>query len=331
MTPSDAARRLACPGSAALEEAHAGTLCHQIAAGMLTHGMATAPEGYGHDIQRTAEEYVGAVLESYHKAQTINPSAILAVEDPVETPVGPGRVDALIAAPPYIKIYDLKYGGRAVSACGNTQLRLYAIAALDKYDGKVAKMSVIQPRRGVTSSEVMTAAELEEWRSRVIDPASEGMNRCGLRPGQEQCQYCTAKAVCRMRARQALQVTRYADRPPEELTPAEIATVLSHAGECTRWLRDVQAYALQLAQAGVEIPGYQVVPGRTQRVYADEAGAREALLKAGYGDGDIMQQPHLVGIGKMQELVGDAFDGLIGPYLTRSRAKPALAPVKYGN
>ena len=134
---------------------------------------------------------------------------------------------------------DLKYGKgvpvsqrRAIPSCGS-----YALGAALKYwivygFGEV-RMTIVQPRLGSVSTDAMPYDELIDWAETYVEPraraADEG--RGEYNPGEAQCRWCKAKAVCRARAEANLQAACEdfsLDDLPED--PAEAGAALRSPG-----------------------------------------------------------------------------------------------------
>ena len=112
-------------------------------------------------------------------------------------------------------VIDLKYGkGVRVNAEGNGQGRMYALGALHKFgsvyeDIEEVEIVIVQPRleEGITT-EVLSIGELEEFKDEVelaagaVELATQQMligEVEGLEilvPGEKQCRFCNAKAIC---------------------------------------------------------------------------------------------------------------------------------------
>lgn len=131
-----------------------------------------------------------------------------------------GTADVIIARGDELIVIDLKYGmGVEVSAERNPQMSLYALGALQAYQGLVAdfervRMVISQPRIKKAASEFdISVEELETWgrstarsavntcrnamavdRTQVTSEVS--WDQVYLRPGEKQCKFCSAKAEC---------------------------------------------------------------------------------------------------------------------------------------
>lgn len=113
-----------------------------------------------------------------------------------------------------IEVRDLKYGrGVAVSAERNPQAMIYADAAHEEhsafYDFDRINIVIHQPRVNEKPSEwATTATELHTWISETAKPAADRallyvdsvelapLSPSDFNPGEKQCKFCKAKAVC---------------------------------------------------------------------------------------------------------------------------------------
>jgi hypothetical protein len=109
-------------------------------------------------------------------------------------------------------ITDLKAGtGVEVRAANNSQLKLYAIGVMLKYDWayrfKKFVLRISQPRRGIaaeTEYEEISAGHLMQWGYDVVRPRAElllsGALKDELKAGPH-CKFCGKKNTCEVRAR----------------------------------------------------------------------------------------------------------------------------------
>ncbi len=147
-----------------------------------------------------------------------------------------GTADVIIIFPDRIIVIDLKYGrGVKVYAENNEQCRLYALGTLHDYgflcDPTHIVMVIHQPRLEHLDEDTMSVADLEAWAENEAKPGAEaaisnleigtmmleshGLNisqlsknvggpvlptdvlaKIRLEPGEKQCKFCNAKALC---------------------------------------------------------------------------------------------------------------------------------------
>lgn len=233
---------------------------------------------------------------------------------------GFGTADCIIVRKGRLDIIDLKYGqGVQVDAQDNPQLRLYAFGALEQlaleYDVETVGMHIVMPRLDHISTEVLPAAELDSWVEEVVRPAAHAAytgEGAVFSPGEKQCQFCPAQGSCRARLDVYKGALGY--RPERDhITEQEIAAVLDQQAAMESWLKDVRAYALELALEGHKIPGYKVVEARKNRVVS----ASVAEL------GEAVYTRKLKGLGELEKTFGK---DVIAPYTSKPEGGPTLAP-----
>lgn len=349
LSASSSFRWINCPPSARLCEkfednpspyAQEGTDCHKLCAYKIEKAIgknAQDPtddlEWYSQEMEDCAESYCSYVMEQIEEAKKYSESPWVLVEQRLDyssyTGVEDtfGTADCLIAADGYLHVIDYKHGlGILISAEANTQLSCYALGALDffdaVYDIDKIKLTIYQPRRSNVSTWTTSKAELLEWARTTLSPAAklayagEGEFRAG-----DHCRFCKAKAVCRKRAEYNLELAKYDFADPDILTDKEIADVLSQADELVCWANDVKDYALRQALSGTKYPGYKIVEGRSNRRYANEKAAAEAVEKAGYDP----YEKRILGITAMKRMLGTKkFDEILGDYILKPTGKPTL-------
>jgi len=286
----------------------------------------------------------------------------------VDRDAGWGTGDVVIAKGDTIIVIDLKYGrGQWVDVVENPQLSLYGLGALDKFNGLAGdfaniKLVIDQPRISEKPSEWDTTVEaLEAWgrstaRSAVNTVKSAEMlhakelntwNETFLRPGEDQCRFCKAKATCpALRADVSQAVFGSEPASPEEFAEAVplsvgdagpsadigwIAACLNKVDLIEDWCKAIRAEADHRLLNGHAVPGYKVVAGkRGARQWVDKAKAEEAL-KAMRLKVEDMYDFKLISPTTADKL---AKAGTIGPrqwprlleLITQSDGKPHVAP-----
>ena len=108
------------------------------------------------------------------------------------------------------------------SAEGNPQMMLYALGALELFDGiydiDAVRMAIYQPRRENVSVCAMAKDGLLKWAEGELSEkaklayAGEGEFCTG-----EHCKFCKVKAVCRKRAEYNLELAKYDFEMPATL------------------------------------------------------------------------------------------------------------------
>lgn len=72
--------------------------------------------------------------------------------------------------------------------------------------------------------------------------------------------------------------------PTNLLSDAEVGDLLIRAEGLVQWYKDLQDYATGAMLDGVEIPGWKLVEGRSNRVFTDVDAAVQKLIDAGYDE-----------------------------------------------
>lgn len=247
-------------------------------------------------------------------------------------------------------VIDLKYGrGVRVDADNNEQLMLYALGADQAYgfihDVERWVVVVLQPRLNAESQFEISAVKLREWGQTRVVPAAQAANsgKGELVPGDKQCLWCKAKAICPARASQALAIaqqefdiidvdtgqrTPTVMPDPRALTPAQIAEVLPRLGALESWADAVKAHALQAALAGTEIPGYKLVEGQTKRTWRDTKEAENVLFQNGIARSLCYKPGPFIGIGEAEKLLKtiNRSTEVLNSVLHKPRGAPNLVP-----
>lgn len=256
---------------------------------------------YCHDVAG----YYGAVLAD----QRVNYSSYLGVD----TNSAWGTADVIIFRDDELVVVDFKYGrGVEVDAEKNPQMSLYALGALQAYQGVVAdfarvRMVISQPRLRYAPSEWdCSVEELEAWgrstaRSAVATcinatksdegPASDLWREIFLRPSEKACNFCKAKATCpALRAEVAATIGQSDAAAPDEfesvtvVTPgadtdaAIVSACLAKVDLIEDWCKAVRAEAERRLLAGQRVPGFKLVQGKkSARQWEDDKAAEQAL------------------------------------------------------
>lgn len=349
LSASSAHRWLHCPPSAKLtagvtealsEAALQGTAAHALAEHKLRRALKQQSKRpvskYEDDEMDTyADDYVSYVLEQYEQAKQTTPGAVIYIEQHLDfshvVPGGFGTGDCLLVADDTLHVIDLKYGlGVLVEAEWNPQLMLYAIGALALFDAlydiEQVALTIFQPRRENVSTWTISVTELNKWAEQTLKPAAElAANGEGEFCAGSWCQFCRIASTCRARAEANLELAKFEFAPPAELSPAEVAKVLTQIPELTRWASDVQDYALSQALSGELYEGFKLVAGRSIRKYTDETAVAEAAKAAGYRD---IYKRSLLTITAMERLMGKKhFSEILGNLVVKPEGKPTLVPV----
>ena len=354
LSASSSHRWLACPPSAMLcaqeadqssPYAKQGTNAHELceyllneALGRHTRDPTEDLDYYDAEMRSCAEGYRDFVMEQVEEAKSLCPDPLVCVEQRLDfsrwVENGFGTGDCVIVADGLLHVIDYKHGvGILVSASGedgtgNTQLKCYALGALDTfrdlYDIQRVKLSIYQPRRENVDTFELSVTDLMQWAEQVLAPiaklayAGEGDYCAG-----DHCQFCKVKATCRERADYNMELAKYDFADPPTLDDTEIAGILPMIDSLVSWATDIKEYALQQALSGVRYEGFKVVEGRSNRKYVNDTAVAEAVLAAGYDP----YEKKLLGITAMTQALGrKTFNEILGGLVYKPQGKPVLVP-----
>lgn len=325
--------------------AEEGTKAHEIAEACLRAYLdgKTEPD-FGEDqrsIYDQVHPYVDHCIESFTELNKKYKDAVMFIETKVDfskwVPDGFGTADCIIIAGNELHVRDLKFGkGVPVYAHNNPQARCYGLGALamfdDLYDIETIHNEIDQVRldNGL-SEEVISKEELLKWADEALKPKAElAAKGEGEFSAGDWCRFCKAKGQCPYRAKADFEVEeiREEKKPLELLTDDQISTILSKKDDLTKFLKDVEAFAVdKVVNKGETIPGWKVVEGRSVRVYTDEHKVAEAVKNAGY-DEALIYNRKLIGITDMTKLLGGKknFEKILDGLVVKPEGKPTLVP-----
>ena len=349
LSASYSERWLNCPPSARLCEAYEdkgsdyaaeGTDAHALAEARLKQALGIPAEDpienlswYNEEMEECAVGYAAYVVELLETAKQTCVDPVVLIEQRVDfshwVQSGYGTADLILIADGTLNICDYKHGkGVEVSADHNPQMMLYALGALEIFDGiydiDTVSMTIYQPRKSIISIFEMSKDVLLTWADTELTEkaklAYEGQGNfsCG-----DWCRFCKAKAECRERAEANLALARYDFEAPALLDDEEIADILGKVDALTAWASNVKKYALQQAVSGKKWPGWKLVKGRSNRKYTNDVVVAAAVESAGFDP----YERKVLGITAMQKMLGKSrFEELLAPYIEKPQGKPTLVP-----
>lgn len=228
-----------------------------------------------------------------------------------------------------IQVHDLKYGFLRVDAEGNEQLRLYALGALYEHGLAIefdrVRMVIHQPRKDHTSEEVISIAELLRWAEEEGKPAvlrakfaqelfnsnlgpDNNVARAVkalhdstlaedapvLNPGDKQCKFCDAKAVCPAAKGEVRDLVTLGAATPDDFddltvapaervhqaTDDELASIMDKADMIEGFIKAVRAEVERRLLRGEPVRGYKLVQGKQgNRAWTDKAAVEERFKR----------------------------------------------------
>ncbi|MCM3163742.1 DUF2800 domain-containing protein [Metabacillus litoralis] len=293
---------------------------------------------YTDEMDKATDLHKDFCVERFNEAKATNKDAVIMLEQRLDyspwVPAGFGTSDTTILSTKKLEIIDLKYGkGIAVSAYENTQMKLYALGAINQFgflydDLEIVQMTISQPRLDSISTFEMSVKDLLEWADLVVKPKAELAFRGeGDFIAGDHCRFCKVKATCRARAEEKLKLACMDFQKPPLLSDEEVVEVLNTIDQLVSWAKDVQEFALTKAISENKLwPGMKLVEGRGSRKYADEDAVRQALTAAGY-DQDLIHKKTLNTITTLEKELGkETFNELLGSLVTEAPGKIKLVP-----
>jgi hypothetical protein len=288
---------------------------------------------YSEEMEDCANGYAAYILELVESARQtcVDPQVLIEQRLDFSKYVegGFGTGDCVVISDGTLHICDYKHGqGVLVDSVENPQMQLYALGALEIFDGiydiDTVSMTIYQPRRDNISTHTVFKESLYQWAEEVLKPAAElayageGNFKCG-----DWCQFCKAKADCRKRAEANMELARYDFKMPPKLEDDEIESILGKIDALVSWVSDIKDYALQAALSGKQWDGWKLVEGRSNRKYINERAVAETVSNAGY---DPFEHK-VMGITAMEKTLGKVkFSELLASMVEKPQGKPTLVP-----
>jgi hypothetical protein len=239
-------------------------------------------------------------------------------------------VDAAVLNPDSLHIVDYKYGeGIIVNPVENRQMTIYARQIAGPLNLPLdfpVTLHIYQPRSrnaGGTPyhSWATTWGEIKRISDEIADHADVILINNRVKGGQlpfvaseKTCQWCPAKGFCPERQKQLLEgieALEVIDDKPKSLPLAntisteQIAAVLKHKSQIEKWLKDVEAYAVEQMKDGKAIPGYKLVLSRGgNRYWSDPEQAVKLLLESTILKRSEIVEEKIIGPAAVEKLLG---------------------------
>ena len=347
LSASSSHRWLNCPPSARLCEryedkgsdyAAEGTEAHilgeyklKTALGIKAKDPTSALTRFYEEMDECANGYAAYILELVETAKQTCADPVVLIEQKLDfskyVQEGFGTGDCVIIADGTLHIVDYKHGqGVLVEAADNPQMKLYALGALEIFDGiyeiNKVSMTIYQPKRDNISTHEVFKESLYQWAEEVLKPAAaiayagDGEYNCG-----EWCQFCKAKYECRKRAERNMELAKLDFKRPPLLEDDEIESILGKIDDLVSWASDVKDYALQAALGGKLWQGWKVVEGKSNRKYVNEDAVAKSVTTAGYDP----YYKSVMGITAMEKTLGKVkFAELLSGLVEKPQGKPTL-------
>lgn len=267
----------------------------------------------------SVQMYLDAVREPGGK---IIPEQRLSLEHVYKGMFGTADAQVLCESAKTLWIWDLKYGqGLLVHPEENEQAMIYSLGSLGPNPlswVENVNIGIVQPRHRDGGVMVWETSKkyLLEWKNDVLIPGAKATEApdAPLVPGEKQCRWCAAKAVCPALLGQSLEVAQVAFKDivpqevptltfpnPRDMTPEERAKVATLLTALDDYKASFFNYLQELAERGDNTPGWKLVRGKANRKWKSEAmvvNALEPIL------GDLLWEKKLLSPAKLEKIKG---------------------------
>ena len=369
LSPSSSERWINCPASPAVaasyppsssEFADEGTAAHTLAAWCLEGDKDAAAflgriieveardgtEARRFEVDEEMAEHVQGYLDRTRAWLNFNGAALfveqcLSIEHVTGEPGATGTSDAVIVVPACgLVVRDLKYGqGVGVDAKGNTQLLIYASAALETFslaydfsDDSVVYMEIDQPRRSHLSTWSITVADLRAQVAKISRAAAVALATpaSGKRAAGDWCKFCPARAECEERVRfvagSMIEGLENLDEIPAQPDRSKLGFYLSRLQAIRDWCSAVEQEAHDALMRGEKVDGYKLVVGRQgDRKWTDAGEAATFVISHGVPREKVYESK-LRSPAQVEKLLPKEARPLLAPLITRSPGSPTVAP-----
>lgn len=300
LPPSSAARRVACPGSRALEAlypntvnlatAREGEIAHDIAARFLREGY-TDPQAVdalrAHNNEVTQEMIDGAKLyaTTIHKLTLLNPTFHIEerIDISIVHPECWGTPDCWFVENEQLFIFDYKFGHGFVEVLENWQLLEYACGIIDQLDKAAVTVTkihfyIIQPRSYHRDGPVRTwelhRSQLPGYLHILKEAERAAMEEEAYTFPTDQCFHCRARHACDALQQFNLKTVEFihGSSTPNELPPAALGAELRELRIAAKLLdariTGMEQEATSLIKRGAAVHGFQLEPGQSRKKWS---------------------------------------------------------------
>jgi hypothetical protein len=219
---------------------------------------------------------------------------------------------------------------------------------------KKALLVILQPRipPGTRTWET-TVEEIKVWYQKSVQPAfaAAGEPDAVCNPGEDQCQFCPANGVCTARSNYLLGVAQDEFKPYSEteggvpmvpdvqplaksvrekmdlsldyMNPAIAGKILEYQTDFDNYFKKIGEWAMKQALQGVEIPGFKLVYGKSNRKWAD-ADKIEDVLKKDFGLDDPFSKPKVLSPAQAEKKLDKAGKVELAKHIIKPTGKTIL-------
>ena len=304
LSPSSSSRWLSCTASVRESEQYTNSTNTAAEWGTCVHGigelllkghagdlLGDTVEGMKVDKEMLdcAEEYADYCRSLY------NDKSILLIEERFDlsfiAPDTFGTGDFTCLSDGHLDIVDLKTGHNLVEAKSNTQMMLYALGAIDLLENEYFEdietitLHIVQTRANHIDTYDVSYEQLMLFKKAAHQAATNiRENNVEFNPSAKACKWCPHQVNCEaLKAHVDEVITGSFDNlediegKADLIDTAHMKKILDNADLIEGFVKAVKQIALERLQEGVEIEGYKLVEGKTNRKWADEAEVAEYL------------------------------------------------------
>jgi hypothetical protein len=353
LPPSSAARRVACPGSRALEEkyksaeqspaAREGEAAHWLAAWRFNqvHCMDSFPHVAPNGEPITDEMIEGAILYE-NSIEAVRGGAVLHIEERVDiSTIHPdcfGTPDCWFVKENELHIFDYKFGHGYVEVFENWQLIEYAAGILDGLPlGLTANdldvvFHIVQPRSYHPSGNVRTwkssLVTLEIYFDILRQVEAEAVQEIATTRVSPECNYCAARHACPTLRQSALVAADASyDNIPIELDSFQLGGELRYLQRARALLEariaGLEEQATAMIRRGDRVPFFALESAPGRLAWGVPVGE---VLKMGELLGYDLKKPD-VALTPRQAIVAGIDEALVEVYCERQRGALKLTAV----
>lgn len=227
-----------------------------------------------------------------------------------------------------LRVIDYKNGYVNVDAEDNSQGLIYALGEAHRVEWMFddVEVVIVQPntrigspvkRFRVTQAQLRSFQEMLAEGSDRVDEAYEALAACadqadfvewagtyldaGTVDDHDHCTWCDAFATCpaAQNLAQSVAMADFAEEPPE-LNPVEVhdEDSLRRLTDLIRWgdyldklVKAAKTLGQRRLEQGLEVPGYKLVEGKTNRRFESEEATVKRMVEKGFGKEELYEEP----------------------------------------
>ncbi len=202
-----------------------------------------------------------------------------------------GKCDVILIKGSTALVIDYKTGRIPVEpAETNWQLKGYAVLTKQNWKVDTVFVSIVQPYCGNPTIHKYNKAELTKAQRQVsalVRKANSDAPK--LNPGESQCKYCKAKALCPALRRESMALATLIGTSISSFTGDQVAELLDRCGPVEGFMKELRGHAKKMLESDANsVPGYKLSAGTKRRKITDNKAAYGILADSGTSFDDIL-------------------------------------------